>query len=126
MMPQQKRATNLAIEIASQAETGKECLTKCWYDSLITNTHNDAGLSNPANDKTVEILATPNVTIFDYGIKLEDEGNYYVSMSIGKNNTCYNAVTEGETRLAYFEYSPMFSAKFERNTLKYNSFKSAS
>ncbi|WP_282167013.1 hypothetical protein [Shewanella japonica] len=67
------------------------------------------------DDETAEMVETPNVAIFGYGMKLEDNGNYYVSMSIGKNNTCYNAVTEGEARLAYYEYSPMLSAKFERN-----------
>ncbi|WP_144210895.1 hypothetical protein [Shewanella donghaensis] len=67
------------------------------------------------DDETAEEVETPNIAIFGYGMKLEDDGNYYVSMSIGKNNTCYNVINDGEARLSYYEYSPMLSAKFERN-----------
>ncbi|QLE86985.1 hypothetical protein FLM48_19060 [Shewanella sp. Scap07] len=66
------------------------------------------------DDETNELVETPNVAIFGYGMKKEGD-EYTVSMSIGKNNTCYNAVMNGDARLSYYEYDPMLSVKHERN-----------
>ncbi|MEZ9370740.1 hypothetical protein AB4140_18225 [Shewanella sp. 10N.286.51.B2] len=72
-------------------------------------------VSKFTDEETTEEVELPNVAIFGYGMKLEDNGNYYASMNIGKNNTCYNSVMHGDVRLAYYEYSPMLSSKPDRN-----------
>ncbi|GIU04719.1 hypothetical protein TUM4261_05460 [Shewanella sp. c952] len=66
------------------------------------------------DEETNEIVETANIAIFGYGMKKEGD-DYTVSMSIGKNNTCYNAVMNGEARMSYYEYDPMLSVKHERN-----------
>ncbi|WP_028111801.1 bZIP transcription factor [Ferrimonas kyonanensis] len=55
-------------------------------------------------------VETPNIATFGFGLK-EIEGEYYTSMFIGKNNTCYNAIMNGEARLSYYEYDPTQFAK---------------
>ncbi|MCL1092707.1 hypothetical protein [Shewanella kaireitica] len=66
------------------------------------------------DEETNEIVETANIAIFGYGMKKEGD-DYTVSMSIGKNNTCYNAIMNGEARMSYYEYDPMLSVKHERN-----------
>ncbi|MCL1097402.1 hypothetical protein [Shewanella gelidii] len=48
---------------------------------------------------------TPNIATFGFGLK-EVDGDYYANMFIGKNNTCYNIIMNGEARLSYYEYDP--------------------
>lgn len=59
-------------------------------------------------------VQTPNIATFGYGLK-EIDGAYFVTMNIMKNNTCYNAIMNGEARLSYYEYDP---AAFEKTGLE--------
>lgn len=60
---------------------------------------------------------TPNIATFGFGLK-EIEGAYYANMFIGKNNTCYNIIMNGEARLSYYEYDP---TQFTKTGLEENS-----
>ncbi|BDY04442.1 hypothetical protein F0521_14830 [Ferrimonas sp. YFM] len=62
-------------------------------------------------------VETPNIATFGFGLK-EIEGDYYASMFIGKNNTCYNMIMNGEARLSYYEYDP---AQFTKTGLEEDS-----
>jgi hypothetical protein len=57
---------------------------------------------------------TPNIATFGYGMR-EEDGQYYVFLDIGRNNTCHNAVTSGDIRFSYYEYAPEQDEKFDRN-----------
>jgi len=57
---------------------------------------------------------SPNIATFGYGLQQID-GDYFVSMSIGKSNTCYNVIMNGEARLSYYEYDP---AELEKTGLQ--------
>lgn len=50
-------------------------------------------------------VETPNIATFGYGLK-EIDGAYFVTMNIGKGNTCHNIIMNGEARLSYYEYDP--------------------
>ncbi|MBL4912239.1 hypothetical protein JMA39_03700 [Shewanella schlegeliana] len=66
------------------------------------------------DETTNKPVETPNIATFGYGMK-KNGNDYNVSMNIGKNNTCYNAIMNGEARFSYYEYDPMLSGKQERN-----------
>ncbi|TKB54313.1 hypothetical protein [Ferrimonas aestuarii] len=59
-------------------------------------------------------VETPNIAVFGYGLKKQGD-DYYVTMSIGKNNSCYNMIMNGEARLQYYEYDP---TQFEKTGLE--------
>lgn len=61
-----------------------------------------------------ETRVTPNIATIGYGM-LEEDGRYYVNMLIGKNNTCFNAVTSGDVRLSYYEFDKSSTDKQTRN-----------
>ncbi|SHG96330.1 coiled-coil domain-containing protein [Ferrimonas marina] len=69
-----------------------------------------ATVSKYTDDETGVDVEVPNVAIFGYGLKKEGD-KYYASMSINHNNTCYNAVMNGDVRLNYYEYDPTQSLK---------------
>jgi len=48
-------------------------------------------------------VETPNVATFGWGMK-NINGEYFSSVFIGKNNTCYNAIMNGGARLSYYQY----------------------
>jgi hypothetical protein len=49
------------------------------------------------------MVETPNVATFGWGVKNID-GEYFSSVFIGKNNTCFNAIMNGNARLSFYEY----------------------
>lgn len=59
------------------------------------------------NGVTIE---TPNVATFGWGLK-NINGDYFSSVFIGKNNTCYNAIMNGNARLSYYQYDETQFAK---------------
>lgn len=55
-----------------------------------------------------------NVAVFGFAIKKEADGSgYFTDMFINKNNTCHNAIMNGEARLEWYEYDPTQSVKVD-------------
>ncbi|MBY5990885.1 hypothetical protein [Ferrimonas balearica] len=71
-------------------------------------------VSKYTDELTGEEHQVPNVAVFGYGLRKEGD-SYFASMSINHNNTCYNAVMNGDVRLNYYEYEPMNSLKVGPN-----------
>ncbi|MBW3141193.1 hypothetical protein KUV56_16980 [Ferrimonas balearica] len=58
----------------------------------------------------------PNTAIFGYNLTKGTDGKYRTTMNImGGNNTCYNAVMNGDVRFHYYEYEHRLSGKADRN-----------
>lgn len=66
------------------------------------------------DESSAEYLTTPNIATFGYGM-IEDGGTFYMTLDIGRNNTCRNAIHSGDMRFSYYEYRPDKANKKLRN-----------
>ena len=70
-----------------------------------------ATVNAPAPGQTT---GTPNIATFGYGMRREGD-SYFVTLEIGRNNSCHNAVDRGLMRFSYYEYDPSSTHKLQRN-----------
>lgn len=86
----------------------------------LSSTRNQLGaklvstVNSVRDEATGEWSHIPNIATFGYGMR-EEGGKFYVTLKIGKNNSCHNAITSGDMRFSYYEYSPSEPQKHIRN-----------
>jgi hypothetical protein len=64
--------------------------------------------------ETGEWVHKPNIATFGYGMR-EEDGRYFVTLNIGRNNSCHNAISSGDMRFSYYEYDSGQPDKALRN-----------